>query len=526
VHAPAYHTKADRTLPPGANTYFWNYPPDTQQIQARAFYNILDESWEMPDVLRTRDRLPFVQGSALLYEITGETKYLEKAVEFADAIIERQFTDWEKPIEGCFGNFYEFPGNDEVFFHEFMQGGFWWQGNVEALNLKGFMHLLRLAPDHPRAAAWRNAIETYAYHYARPASALNPLGVYPVACYRDPEHGGIKNFQNILMGSSCLYGFSAKNFMVLANVLDDARFQTNAIAGVNFIAGLNPGVPNAYEDTAWDARTLILGVGRAWFGPAHRGPSPLGSVPNGFCASPQFWQPGSKNFISYQKDRPAGLISPTGRLYFNEDWILHSHAYVQGVAHLEGPFTLAVNARDDGAPVDAEVTVRVREVCAPHTEHTRSVRTSAEGLATLSDLPTPAQGVVRVAFGDRVIERPVAAVAGGSRSWAVDFARDLELEIQVPELLAAGAAGEAAIRIRNTGTKDLALKLVLSAGGVTLDRGGLDVTLKPGEAKTETVAFTAGAKIMPYLVRAWVAEGAPSRAFHATGRIRSTGTQP
>ena len=78
-------------------------------------------------------------------------KYLDKAVEFADAIMERQFTDWEHPIEGCFGTFYEFEGNNQAFFHEFMQGGFWWEGNVEALNLEGFMQSAAArAPATPR----------------------------------------------------------------------------------------------------------------------------------------------------------------------------------------------------------------------------------------------------------------------------------------------------------------------------------------------------------------------------------------
>jgi len=368
THRP-YHTEDD-----------FKFPHGIQETFGRCVYNITDKDWKRPKTLRTRDRLPFIQGSALLYEITREEMYLSKAIESADAVAARQFTDWRNPIEGCFGNFYEFEGDDRSFFIEFAQGGHWWEGNVEACNLEGFMHLLRLAPDHPKAAAWLNVIRTYGYSYARPATTRNPLGIYPVACYRDPQHGGLKYFQNTLMGSSCLHGFSTKNFMQLGAFLRDSRFQLNAIAGVNFIAGLNPGVPNAFQDTAWDARSLIQGVGKSWFGPVgDLAPTARGSVPNGFSAAPQFWLHGDKdprnftNFIAYQEDKPAGLINAGGGLQFNEGWILHSHAYVQGVAHLEAPYTLCVTVEEDGRRVAAEVEVVLKENAPPHTVYRKTL---------------------------------------------------------------------------------------------------------------------------------------------------------
>ncbi len=521
AHRP-YHTKADRTIPEGCNAYFWNHPPGIQDTFGRALYNILDEDWKMPDMLRTRDRLPFIQGSALMYEITGEPKYLEKAVEFADAVMERQFTDWQHPIDGCFGTFYEFPGDDNTFFHEFMQGGFWWQGNVETLNLEGFMHLLRLVPDHPKAAEWLNTIHIYAGNYAKPSVTGNPLGIYPVAIYRDPEHGGLKYFQNTLMGSSCLYGFSAKNFMTLGNFLKDSTFQLSAIAGVNFIAGLNPGIPNAYEETAWDARTLIAGVGRSWFGPAgDLAETARGSVPNGFCAAPQFWLPDFVNFISDQPDRPRGMVNQGGGLQFNEGWILHSHAYVHGVTLLESAHKLKITALDGGKPVQATVEVALKEEAAPHTKFRKTYETSADGFLTITDLPTPASGAFRITHGGRVIVRPVAAIAGGDHAETVDFAREPELRIAIPEAMKVGSRGNAVFHLTNRGSGDLNLKLSLSASGLELAKAGLEVALKAGGETRVTVPFVCGQKVTPCMVRAIVTEGAPAREFVATARIRS-----
>ena len=523
THRP-YHTAADRTMPPGVNAYFWNAPAGIQDTFGRCLYNFLDEKWKMPDSLRTRDRLPFIQGSALMFEITGEKKYLDKAVEFADAVIERQFTDWEHPIDGCFGNFHEFEGNDEVFFHEFMQGGFWWEGNVEALNLEGLMRLLRLAPAHPRAAAWLNAVMTYAENYALCSTTRNPLGIYPVACYKDPQHGGLKYFQNTLMGSSCLFGFSAKNFMVLGEFLRDSRFQAPALAGVNFVAGLNPGIPNAYEETAWDARTLIQGVGRSWFGPAGDvAATARGSVPNGFCAAPQFWLPTFTNFISNQSDRPRGMIGQGGGLQFNEGWILHSHAYVHGVARLEAGHRLALRTLDAGKPAAAAVAVALTEDAPPHANFSRTYQTGGDGALVIDDLPTPGAGTLRITCGGRTISRPVAAVAGARHAIEVDFAREPEVAIEVPATIGTGAAGTAAISITNAGSGALDLKLGLAGAGVTLERDELAVSLQPGGKKTIEVGFRSGERVMPYLVRALVVAGAPAQEFHAAGRIGSRG---
>ena len=517
-----YHTKVDRTLPQGCNAYFWNAPDGIQDTFGRSFYNILDKNWKMPDALRTRDRLPFIQGSALLYEITGEGKYLDQAIKFADVVVERQFTDWEHPIEGCFGTFYEFEGNNEAFFHEFMQGGFWWEGNVEALNLEGLMHLLRLAPRNPKAAMWQNAILTYAEHYARMATTLNPLGIYPVACYKDPAHGGVKYFQNTLMGSSCLYGFSAKNFLRLGEFLQDSSFQAPALAGVNFIGGLNPGIPNAYQETAWDARTLIQGVGRSWFGPAgDLAATARGSVPNGFCAAPQFWQPTFDNFISYQSDKPRGMVSQSGGLQFNEGWILHSHAYVHAVARLEAGYTLNLKTQSDGQAVSAAVVVDLAETEEPHGSLSRNYQIDDSGTLAITDLPTPCGGTVRITCNGRQIVRPLAAIAGGNHAMAVDFAREVNLSIRLPDKLLVGSTGEAKLLVENAGSKEVAVKLALSASGLCLSRSRIDLTLPAGARQELMVPFECGTKVMPCLLRAIIDEGAPLREFSATGRIGS-----
>lgn len=517
-----YHTKLDKTFPEGCNAYFWNAPVGIQDTFGRSFYNILDKDWKMPDSLRTRDRLPYIQGSAMLYEITGEKQYLDKAIEFAGNVVERQFTDWENPIEDCFGTFYEFEGNNDAFFHEFMQGGFWWQGNVEALNLEGFMHLLKLAPHHPEAASWHNAIATYAGNYARKATTLNPLGIYPVALYKDPEHGGLKYFQNTLMGSSCLYGFSAKNFMMLGDFLHDSSFQSSALAGVNFIGGLNPGIPNAYEETAWDARTLIQGVGRSWFGPAGDvAETARGSVPNGFCAAPQFWQPTFDNFISYQSDKPRGMINKGGGLQFNEGWILHSHAYVHGVARLEAPYTLKLKASNGGAPVKAALTISLTETEAPNRESKHTYETAADGSLTITGLPTPCHGVVRITYGKQEIVRPLAAIAGGNHALSLDFAHEVNVKIEVPANLAVGSRGEAKVTVENVGAGEVKLKLAISASGLQLNKDQLELAVKPKATQVLTVPYVSGSKVMPYMVRAIITEGAPERIFLTIGKISS-----
>jgi hypothetical protein len=178
-----------------------------------------------------------------------------------------------------------------------------------------------------------------------------------------------------------------------------------------------------------------------------------------------------------------------------------------------------LRTQNQGANVPAKVEVILRESVAPYGESTREYQTGNDGVVTIADLPTPCSGTARITYNGQTITRPIAAIAGGNHAVTVDFAREVDLTVRVPENLAARARGLAHVSIKNTGLEKVDLKVALAASGVVLEQEELTVILNPGEQKRIAVRFTGGARVMPYLVRAVIVQGAPAREFHATGKI-------
>lgn len=67
--------------------------------------------------------------------------------------------------------------------------------------------------------------------------------------YKDENHGGVNFFQVTNHGATGMYGQIAKNLMELGGFLGDADYQAIANNNIEFVAGLNSGVPVVYNGT-------------------------------------------------------------------------------------------------------------------------------------------------------------------------------------------------------------------------------------------------------------------------------------
>jgi len=215
------------------------------------------------------------------------------------------------------------------------------------------------------------------------------------------------------------------------------------------------------------------------------------------------------------------MVNKGGGLQFNEGWILHSHAYVQAVAHLEAPYVLKLKTQDDGKAVSAAVSITLTETEEPRGKIMRTYQTDSEGILVVTNLPTPCSGMVRITCNGREITRPVSAIAGGNHTMTVDFAREVNIGIRIPGRMAIGSKGEARIVVENGGSKEVKLKILLSASGLQLSKSQLELAVNAGRKQKIDVPFECGRKVMPCMVRAMIDEGAPARDFYATGRIGS-----
>lgn len=457
---------------------------------ARVLYNKPDD-WSIPRTLKTKDKLTFTWACTLLYEATGEEKYINMAACFADKAAERQFTDFENPIDGAFGNFYEFEGDDEAFMLEWGHSHKFLMGNIEPCTLRGFIDLIKYKPDDIRVATWYNVIRTYGKHYVKATQELTPFGIYPVSAYKDNRYGGIKFFQVITHGATALYGQIAKNIMEIGSFLGDSSYQHIAENNLQFVAGLNPGFPNAYDETLWEGMSLIKGVGKRWFGGEHQLETiPDGSAMNGFSAAPQFVE----KRIDEVEDRPAGILKPDGSFYFNEDYLPHSHGYVSGAALVEGNSNFRLETFYKGKPVDAETIIILENGCRLYPE------ASVTGLHEVKDLAPLQKCVVITKYKEMFFEKEFDTLSNGAFELKIDFSRYLTGVINVPEVIAMGTEAYGCVIIRNEGLEPVKTIVKMCSDGVSLDISDFEVSLKPGEIHKEFFTVRTCGKIKPFMI--------------------------
>lgn len=111
-----------------------------------------------------------------LYRLTGEEKYLNEAVDFANTVmacqqLERE-TDWEIPLRGFF---YETVEKERTlaYFHQ----------SKEHLMVQGLAMLLEEAPTHKNSPLWRESCVAYSDYLHDISNVIEPYGILPAAVY-------------------------------------------------------------------------------------------------------------------------------------------------------------------------------------------------------------------------------------------------------------------------------------------------------------------------------------------------------
>jgi len=123
-----------------------------------------------------------VVASVDLWKATGDFKYIEKAIEWADLIVDSQQKEkpgWDIPLTGFF---YTGPGKERIL-HYVHKGRE--HVPVQALNL-----LCEALPDHPNWMKWYAAITLHSRYLQTIAGYTDPYGVYPASIYHDREYLG------------------------------------------------------------------------------------------------------------------------------------------------------------------------------------------------------------------------------------------------------------------------------------------------------------------------------------------------
>lgn len=457
---------------------------------ARQVYDGPDD-WHIPRELKTKDKLTFLWACTLFYKATKGKKYLDMGVLFADSALERQFTDWENPIEGVYGNFYAFEGDDEKFTLEWNQNGAYHMGNIEPTNLKGYMELIQYLPDHENCVKWYNVIRIYGENYLKKTAKLSPFGIMPLTVYSNREYGGVKYFQVTNHGATGMYGQVAKNMMEMARFLSDPEYQILACNNLQFVAGLNPGMPTTYGEGKWEAKSLIQGLGANSFEAKHGAigvilslkKAPLGSGVNGFSADVQF----RPTDLGTVPDAPKGILNMNGLHQYNEDYLPHSQGYVSGACHLEKEPRVRVRTRMFNRPVSCLVNVDDRVLNC-------NGELLIEGLAALKEVEITAE------HGGMSLGERFPVINGMDREIVFDFGDAISLALTVPEIVGAGDNRGRAV-IKNLTKNTVEGTLVLSSHGVDMESAPEKMSLGPLEEIEYSFNIRPGYRVMPYMVR-------------------------
>lgn len=484
-----YYLESEFTL---ETSQGWGYTTKA----ARVRYGISGMLWEFPTSLRTRDRLMFMRACTQMYKSTGEDLYMEKAEDLAGQIADRQYTDYQSTVDGCYGMFKEFDNDETAFMIDWLQSYGQNLGCIQPTDLEPFIDLIKYAPDADNVARWHNVIYTFAEGYVKNSSELTALGIYPVGAYADENYGGIMFFQSISHGANNLYGLMGRNMTLLGDYLNDAELEELAQRNTQFIIGLNPGVPDAYNATKWISTSFIYGLGKNYF-EATSGEAPLGSGINGFTAAEQFAEDG----INQNRDFPLGILNEDGSLQFNEDYLPHGMAYISSAVLTEAPYTLTVTTLSGGKAVEADVTASVNGVVIGN------YKTASDGNLVLTDLPLGETVTLEVCNGLGIVTRHVVGVVGGgSDQWTVDFESLLRVRVGAPYSISE-QEGAATIVLQNIGSEEMAVDLKLLADGVTLGTQSIAEQLAPGEEKIITVPIVSSGTIKPYVLMVYATHG-------------------
>jgi hypothetical protein len=497
-------------------------PPKKDQMDfihhlARLTYGVRDKRWCLPKTLRTKSKLTFIDSSMLLYNATGEKKYLDKAIEFANQISRRQFTDWQRPLQGCYGMFYEFEDNNEIFTVEWNQDHRWHMGYIEPTNMQGIIDLIRTCPEHPKVACWYNVVRTWGDGFVKNATELSPLGIQPLTCYPKTKEK-VCFFKRSNHGFTGMYGQIAAVFLEMGAFLNDNEYQNLAVRNLEFVAGLNPGFPASYTETQWNAISLIKGVGVKSFGGAtglHAIPN--GSGMNGFSATPQF----DSKLTPYDiPDAPKGILKPDGSFYFNEDYLPSSHGYARGVAFLDDECSFSLKCLYAGKPVQSNVTLNFSNAAVNNWQ--RECSTNKQGALNVKSLPTGAAGYCQAKYNGVVVSEKINTVSGRKIAKQIDFSNYIELELQSPMVLGRSQAGLAQLSFRNLGDKKTVVNLFCASDGISVNKMPSEIELMAGQKKEIELELTAGRKVMPYLIYIRAVSGNNIKCMTKSGKISRT----
>jgi hypothetical protein len=167
------------------------------------------------------DQLSMLWLETLLYDCTGNEKYIISAKERVKKVTSLQVTNHNDSVNNLYGDFY-MRQNSSV--------------RTTRVVLNGLIELIRLKPNDPDIDNWMNIINKYAYKYLKPVCFENPFGITPAYI----ENGKIVYF--MIAGSNARILQMTVQLLEIAKISGDDDFIELATNHIQWIVGLHHGI--------------------------------------------------------------------------------------------------------------------------------------------------------------------------------------------------------------------------------------------------------------------------------------------
>ena len=192
----AQNTPFENFIAAAAEVSAWKSLKDSDPLLANLCLMNAGEDWqfavEQVDLLNVDIAGIGGMTSADLYSATGKQEYLDKAVEFADCLVnsqEKTYPDWDIPLTGFL---YKDPEKSQIIRYNPRS-----QMHLPVMTL---VKLCNELPDHPDWMNWYSTVVRYSEYLKSAARYTEPYGMIPASIYAldETHHPGIySNQENI-----------------------------------------------------------------------------------------------------------------------------------------------------------------------------------------------------------------------------------------------------------------------------------------------------------------------------------------
>jgi hypothetical protein len=171
---------------------------------------------------------------------------------------------------------------------------------------------------------------------------------------------------------------------------------------------------------------------------------------------------------------------------------------------------IPVKTLNGGKPIAAQIKII--------TSSERAEKTNASGEFVIKNLKSGQKVRLEFSCNGITVVRELTPVSGTNRAIIVDFEKNIEAVLTVPQTLDSKGTGE--LTIKNSGSKNVSIQINVLSDGATASTSVKTLDLAQGESKVLVIDLVSQDKIKPYLIYTYLLVDDMPLTVVATGLAR------